>query len=89
MNDIDLVSWLMAGLVAGALVDAIKPQVTPVRRGLTVICGMLGALFGGWVIAVQVGPTTVAFLIAVCAGVLGAALGNVLGWRHLPPRYHT
>jgi uncharacterized membrane protein YeaQ/YmgE (transglycosylase-associated protein family) len=89
MDPYELLIWILAGLIAGWLVDASQPT-----RSLGRLCSALGvALVGsiaGGVLAARLfegGPP--AFLAAVCLGTL-CALGAVYLPRRSPPtRYHT
>ena len=53
-----ILSWILLGLVAGALAKAIRPGRDPQGCIVTMIIGIIGAVVGGW-IATRLGWGTV------------------------------
>jgi len=44
-----ILSWIILGLIAGALAKAIRPGRDPQGCIVTMIIGIVGAVIGGWV----------------------------------------
>lgn len=44
-----IISWLILGLIAGAIARAILPGKGPGGWIVTIIIGVLGAMLGGWI----------------------------------------
>ena len=44
-----ILSWILLGLIAGALAKAIRPGRDPQGCIITMIIGIVGAVIGGWV----------------------------------------
>lgn len=44
-----IISWLILGLIAGAIARAILPGRGPGGWIVTIIIGVLGAMVGGWI----------------------------------------
>jgi uncharacterized membrane protein YeaQ/YmgE (transglycosylase-associated protein family) len=44
-----ILSWILLGLVAGALAKALRPGKDPQGCIVTMIIGVVGAVIGGWV----------------------------------------
>ena len=44
-----ILSWILLGLIAGALANAICPGRDPQGCLITMIIGIVGAVIGGWV----------------------------------------
>ena len=44
-----IISWILLGLVAGALAKAIRPGRDPQGCIVTLIIGIVGAVLGGWI----------------------------------------
>jgi uncharacterized membrane protein YeaQ/YmgE (transglycosylase-associated protein family) len=89
LDAFDAASWLLTGLVAGALVSALRPGITPAGYLATAIVAAASAVLGGWGASCLSGMSALAFLAAVCTGVLGALLQAILAQRRPPTRYHT
>ncbi|GAA4326566.1 GlsB/YeaQ/YmgE family stress response membrane protein [Flaviaesturariibacter amylovorans] len=53
-----ILSWILLGLVAGAIAKALKPGRDPQGCIVTMIIGIVGAVLGGW-IATMLGWGTV------------------------------
>jgi uncharacterized membrane protein YeaQ/YmgE (transglycosylase-associated protein family) len=53
-----IISWILLGLVAGALAKALRPGRDPQGCIVTMIIGIIGAVLGGW-IATRMGWGTV------------------------------
>jgi uncharacterized membrane protein YeaQ/YmgE (transglycosylase-associated protein family) len=44
-----IISWILLGLVAGAIAKALRPGKDPQGCFVTVIIGIIGAVIGGWI----------------------------------------
>lgn len=44
-----ILSWILLGLVAGAIAKAIHPGKDPAGCIVTMIIGIVGAVLGGWI----------------------------------------
>jgi uncharacterized membrane protein YeaQ/YmgE (transglycosylase-associated protein family) len=44
-----ILSWILLGLVAGALAKAIRPGRDPQGCIITMIIGVVGSVLGGWI----------------------------------------
>lgn len=44
-----IISWIVLGLIAGALAKAIRPGRDPQGCIVTMIIGIIGAVLGGWI----------------------------------------
>lgn len=44
-----IISWLILGLIAGAIARAILPGKGPGGWIVTIIIGVIGAMLGGWI----------------------------------------
>lgn len=44
-----ILSWILLGLVAGALAKALRPGRDPQGCIITMIIGIVGAVIGGWI----------------------------------------
>ncbi|MCS3494647.1 putative membrane protein YeaQ/YmgE (transglycosylase-associated protein family) [Arthrobacter sp. JUb119] len=45
----DILSWIVLGLIAGAIARAIKPGEQGGGRLATLLLGVVGAIVGGWI----------------------------------------
>lgn len=43
-----IISWLVMGLIVGALAKWIMPGKDPGGLGITIVIGIAGAMLGGW-----------------------------------------
>lgn len=74
-----ILSWILLGLVAGAIAKALHPGRDPQGCIVTMIIGIVGAVVGGWV-ATMLGWGTVngfnlySILVAVAGAVLALAI---------------
>ena len=81
-----ILSWILLGLVAGAIAKALHPGRDPQGCIVTMIIGIVGAVLGGW-IATMLGWGTVdgfniySILVAVGGAVLALAIWNALSGR--------
>lgn len=81
-----ILSWIILGLVAGAIAKAIHPGRDPQGCVVTMIIGIVGAVLGGW-IATMIGWGTVngfnlySILVAVGGAVLALAIYNAISGR--------
>jgi len=88
MSTIDVLFWMMGGLVAGILTGALRPRGNPGERIALAAAGLLGATAGGAAIARFTDMNAVAFLGAVCASVVCSVFLAYLLWRPGAMRYH-
>ncbi|HVC80507.1 MAG TPA: hypothetical protein VNL35_08425 [Chloroflexota bacterium] len=88
MSTIDVLFWMVGGLVAGILTGALRPRSTVGERFALVATGLLGAGAGGAVVSRFTDLITVGFLAAVCAAVLSSTSLAYLLWRPEAMRYH-
>jgi uncharacterized membrane protein YeaQ/YmgE (transglycosylase-associated protein family) len=81
-----ILSWILLGLVAGALAKAIRPGRDPQGCIITMIIGIIGAVVGGW-ISTRLGWGTVdgfnLYSILVATG--GAVLALII-WAAISGR---
>ena len=81
-----ILSWILLGLVAGAIAKALHPGKDPQGCIITMLIGIVGAVLGGW-IATMLGWGTVdgfniySILVAVGGAVLALAIWNALSGR--------
>lgn len=81
-----ILSWILLGLVAGALAKAIRPGRDPQGCIITMIIGIVGAVLGGW-IATMLGWGTVngfnlySILIATGGAVAALAIWSAISGR--------
>jgi len=88
MGDLDVLSWIAGGLVAGALTGALRPGGTPGEHLAMVTAGFVGACAGGAAVTSFTDMNAVAFLGAVCAAVACSVALAYLLWRSGAMRYH-
>ncbi len=81
-----ILSWILLGLVAGAIAKALHPGRDPQGCIVTMIIGIIGAVLGGW-IATQFGWGTVngfnlySILVATGGAVLALAIYTAITGR--------
>jgi uncharacterized membrane protein YeaQ/YmgE (transglycosylase-associated protein family) len=85
MDLINLLSWLLFGLIVGAVARVIVPSPHPIGCAGTIAVGVLGSFLGGYLASLLSGSPSGGFRPA---NFLGAVLGGiiVLGILHLFPR---
>lgn len=81
-----ILSWIIVGLIAGALGKAIMPGDDPGGFVVTILIGMAGALVGGFVVGILGGTGATGFniwsiLVATLGAVILLALYRVLTGR--------
>ncbi len=73
--EIGIISWIVIGLIAGALGKLIMPGDDPGGFLLTIVIGMLGALTGGLVMTRLVGTGITGFNVwSILVATLGAVI---------------
>lgn len=81
-----IISWVLLGLVAGAIAKALHPGRDPQGCFVTMFIGIIGAVLGGW-IATQFGWGTVngfniySILVATGGAVLALAIYTAISGR--------
>ena len=81
-----ILSWIILGLVAGAIAKALHPGRDPQGCIVTMIIGIVGAVVGGW-IATMLGWGSVdgfnlySILIAVVGAVIALAIWSAISGR--------
>ncbi|HVE60592.1 MAG TPA: GlsB/YeaQ/YmgE family stress response membrane protein [Chitinophagaceae bacterium] len=81
-----ILSWILLGLVAGAIAKAIHPGRDPQGCIITMIIGIIGAVLGGW-ISTLLGWGTVdgfnlySILVATGGAVLALIIYNAITGR--------
>jgi len=72
---IGVVSWIVVGLIAGALAKLIMPGRDPGGFLITIVIGMIGALVGGLVVQLLGGTGVTGFNIwSILVATLGAII---------------
>ena len=70
-----ILSWILLGLVAGALAKWIMPGKDPGGIGITILIGVAGAMIGGFVASLLgIGGVTGFYLWSVLIAVGGALI---------------
>ncbi len=81
-----ILSWIIFGLIAGAIAKFLTPGRDPGGCIVTIIIGIVGALLGGW-IATALGYGGISgfdlrsFVIAILGSILLLLLWRVVGGR--------
>ncbi len=81
-----ILSWIVFGLIAGAIAKFLTPGRDPGGCILTIVIGILGALLGGW-IATRLGYGGISgfdlrsFVIAILGSILLLLLWRLVGGR--------
>lgn len=74
-----IISWIVVGLIAGALAKLIMPGADPGGFIATILIGMAGAVVGGLIVSVLGGTGTTGFNIwSILVATLGAIVLLVL-----------
>ncbi len=45
----NIIGWIVFGLIAGAIAKAVRPGKDPGGWSVTIIIGILGSIVGGWI----------------------------------------
>jgi uncharacterized membrane protein YeaQ/YmgE (transglycosylase-associated protein family) len=86
MEVMGLLSWILFGLIAGAVAKLFMPGRDPGGCILTVIIGVVGALLGGWIATLLgFGGVSGFDLRSLVIAILGSVLLLIL-WRVLRGR---
>jgi uncharacterized membrane protein YeaQ/YmgE (transglycosylase-associated protein family) len=82
-----IIAWLAIGFVIGGLAHLLVPRRQPIGVFRTLLAGMAGALLGGVITAVLVGPGHVinTFIVALIASALLIRAVSHLRHRRLEP----
>lgn len=70
-----ILSWIIFGLIAGAIAKALHPGKDPGGWIITIIIGIAGALLGGWVSTLLGTPVTSNWSLK---GFLFAVIGAII-----------
>ncbi len=81
-----IISWILVGLIAGALAKLVMPGDDPGGIIVTIIIGIVGAFVGGFVIGIFGGSGVTGFNIwSILVAVLGAII-LLAGYRLIASR---
>ncbi len=70
-----IISWIIIGLIAGALAKLIMPGDDPGGFIVTILVGMAGAVVGGFIVSILGGVGTTGFNIwSILVATLGAII---------------
>jgi uncharacterized membrane protein YeaQ/YmgE (transglycosylase-associated protein family) len=78
MNMLDLIGWLIAGLIIGGIARLLVPGRQPMGMLMTMVLGIVGALLGGFVYWIFAGVPGEPFSAYSWPGYLLAVLGAVV-----------
>ena len=87
MEGMGILSWILLGLVAGAIAKMLHPGRDPQGCFITILIGIIGAVVGGFIATRLLGWGTVdgfnirSILIATAGAVLALALYNAVTRR--------
>jgi uncharacterized membrane protein YeaQ/YmgE (transglycosylase-associated protein family) len=72
----EIIYWLIVGLVAGVIAKAIMPGTSKEPSGwiLTIVLGIVGAILGGWLASTVFGFGATNILMQIVIAVIGAIL---------------
>jgi uncharacterized membrane protein YeaQ/YmgE (transglycosylase-associated protein family) len=86
--DVDVIWFLLIGLIAGFVARALVPGPDPMGWLGTMVLGIVGSLVGGTLAALLFGGT----LALSAAGIIGSIIGAIivlLVWRQVGSRSRT
>ena len=85
-----IISWLILGLIAGAIARAIAPRKPAGGMLATLVTGVLGALVGGWIASAVFGVNVNdgffdlgTWIFAIVGGVIVSFLWSLLTGRRV------
>ncbi len=70
----EILWWIIVGLIAGALAKLIMPGRDPGGIIITIILGIVGALLGGWITSALLGAGEGGFIWTILVATLGAII---------------
>lgn len=79
-------SWIIFGLIAGAIAKAIHPGGDPGGWLATIIIGILGAMVGGWLGSAIFGVSVTGFNFSSFLVAIGGAVLLLIVYRALATR---
>ena len=91
---LDIIGWIIIGLIAGAIAKAIMPGKDPGGVFVTIILGVVGALIGGFIARALLGYGSIdstgqmakpGFLMSLVLSVVGAII-LLAGYRLIKGR---
>ena len=91
---LDIIGWIILGLIAGAIAKAIMPGKDPGGVFVTIILGIVGALIGGFIARALLGYGSIdstgqmakpGFLMSLLLSVVGAII-LLAGYRLIKGR---
>lgn len=82
MEDGGILTWLVVGLIVGAIARLFLPGRDPIGCLGTILLGVLGAIIGGWAWRELFGPQRdVAWIGSIIAAMLLLALFRTVSYR--------
>jgi uncharacterized membrane protein YeaQ/YmgE (transglycosylase-associated protein family) len=74
MSVINILAWIIIGLIAGALAKLIMPGDDPGGTIVTILLGMAGAIVGGFIAQTLLGLGSGGFIWSIIVATLGAII---------------
>ena len=84
-----ILSWIVFGLIAGAIAKLVLPGNDPGGFLLTIVLGIVGAVVGGYIGATLGYGSVTGFDVRSLIIAIGGALVLLIGYRVIAPRVLT
>lgn len=84
-----ILSWIVFGLIAGAIAKLVLPGNDPGGFLLTIVLGIVGAVVGGYIGATLGYGSVTGFDVRSLLIAIGGALVLLIGYRVIAPRVLT